>query len=149
MWYDSRIGSNQSASDKPVTRRLLTRQHSNARPITVAMLLCALLAQTVLGPLARSWAAQVTAFDVEIMASMCSQHGGGVPSKPDRDHCPQMQCCLASARQHVDDVAVIATDTPWLVAKLDAGLEMSWPVITVNRLERIVEKPQQARAPPA
>lgn len=149
MWYGSKIGSDQSASDRLVTRRLPTRQQSNARPITVALLLCAFLAQLVVGPLARSGVAQVAAFDVEIMASMCSQHGGGVPSKPDRDHCPQMQCCLASARQHVDDVATIASDTPWLLSELDTGLCTSWSVITVNRLERIAQKPQQARAPPA
>ena len=116
----------------------------------VALLSFALLLQVALLPFSRSAAARMAAFEAELFASMCLQGGGvGVPGKPGRDHCPEMQCCLSFLRSPVDACPAIQPALPQLPPLTRSALRLAWPVITTARHERVSEGPRKARAPPA
>jgi hypothetical protein len=93
-------------------------------------------------------AAQTTAFDAALLASLCSQHGSGTPSRPDPEHCPDMPCCMLSVRHALDGGPAILVAVPGWQPRLSSISWSAWPFITSVRNPRISQSPRQARAPP-
>jgi hypothetical protein len=132
-----------------VTRSVAKQAMTRTRLATVAFLFCTVLFQSIAAPMVRGRSERIAAFETELLASICSEHGREAPGKPDRDHCPDMPCCLHSLRAElVSGICALATLASVPVAVWTAERTI-WAIAIETPRIRVASSPQRARAPPA